>query len=1035
FKRAYHTPLFQPFAARLREFFQRMKIAAPQMQVYSCMTAQPYPADAAEIRRIAVEQWAQPVRFRETIEAMYEDGVRIFVEAGPKGNLTAFVDDILRGRSYAAMAANVSRHSGITQLNHLVGLLAAQRVPLQLEHLYHRRTPQRLSLEQRSGPTSTARHPAEPMRLALGLQPLRLKRESSNGGAKRPAAPASRSEMQVSTGSNGLESEPPKSFTSHPERTTPPAQVMPAVSHQQNGHRSEIMTEYLGTMERFLSLQHDIMQAFLNGTAASAPSMPEIQVSAVETPSPVENLPRRESATPQEQRPVEPHLEGSSKPAHRQSQEIISAHEVTPSAQEENDPAASTPDNNGRSPEAIGQTLLKLISEKTGYPVEMLDPAQNLEADLGVDSIKRVEILGAFQQQTGLLQAQEIDQVTGLKTLQQIIDFVAKKTHRNGQRAADLSAHAPAHDDAHAASSHRLATLPFIGSLAAIVPDRQELVTLRELDPDEDLYLRDHTLGGRVSLMDESLTALPIMPLTVSMEMMAEAAAPLFPDKLLVGMKEIRAYRWLMLDKTRTTLKLIARRKTTAAGEAEVQIRQVAHDPTHQTEPEPVIIEGTAIFDDDYPSAPAAAEFSLRAERPSIWSAENLYSKGMFHGPSFQGVVSLDRWGEDGTEATLKVLPTDRLLRSQPDPQFLFDPVLLDAAGQLVGYWTAEHLETGFNVFPFRVEALHLYGPNLPHGTLAKCRARIALVGESLVKSEIDTIAPDGRVHARLKGWEDKRFNLPDSFYRLRISPRDALLSKLWAAPLAQLPQPGAFVCCLLDELSDKFLEAHGRIWQHVLTHLVLNRRERESWQNMKGPEKRRNEWLRGRAAAKDAVRLFLKNRYGLQLCPADIEIVQDEYGRPLAQGDWTKELACLPVISLAHAGEVALALAGDGAQCDGVGVDVEPLGRVREGFESVAFTHEERGLLDAQDDSLREEHILRLWCAKEAIAKALGRGMIGGPGGLTAKHFEAHTGIVTMALSGEMAKQFNELGDMRLTAYTAREGNLIVASSFYQRS
>ena len=41
--------------------------------------------------------------------------------------------------------------------------------------------------------------------------------------------------------------------------------------------------------------------------------------------------------------------------------------------------------------------LLQIVSERTGYPTEMLDLDLNIEADLGIDSIKRVEILGAFQ--------------------------------------------------------------------------------------------------------------------------------------------------------------------------------------------------------------------------------------------------------------------------------------------------------------------------------------------------------------------------------------------------------------------------------------------------------------------------------------------------------------------------------------------------------------------------------------------------------------------------------------------------------------
>ena len=46
---------------------------------------------------------------------------------------------------------------------------------------------------------------------------------------------------------------------------------------------------------------------------------------------------------------------------------------------------------------SVTQALLALISDRTGYPTDMLDPDLNLEADLGIDSIKRVEILGALR--------------------------------------------------------------------------------------------------------------------------------------------------------------------------------------------------------------------------------------------------------------------------------------------------------------------------------------------------------------------------------------------------------------------------------------------------------------------------------------------------------------------------------------------------------------------------------------------------------------------------------------------------------------
>ena len=41
--------------------------------------------------------------------------------------------------------------------------------------------------------------------------------------------------------------------------------------------------------------------------------------------------------------------------------------------------------------------LVGIIAEKTGFPVEMIEPEMSLEGDLGIDSIKRVEIMASFQ--------------------------------------------------------------------------------------------------------------------------------------------------------------------------------------------------------------------------------------------------------------------------------------------------------------------------------------------------------------------------------------------------------------------------------------------------------------------------------------------------------------------------------------------------------------------------------------------------------------------------------------------------------------
>jgi len=78
----------------------------------------------------------------------------------------------------------------------------------------------------------------------------------------------------------------------------------------------------------------------------------------------------------------------------------------------------------GSASPAIAETLLAIVADTTGYPVEMLELPMGLDADLGIDSIKRVEILSALQ--TALPDAPVIgpEHLGELQTLQQIVDFL-----------------------------------------------------------------------------------------------------------------------------------------------------------------------------------------------------------------------------------------------------------------------------------------------------------------------------------------------------------------------------------------------------------------------------------------------------------------------------------------------------------------------------------------------------------------------------------------------------------------------------------
>jgi acyl carrier protein len=91
--------------------------------------------------------------------------------------------------------------------------------------------------------------------------------------------------------------------------------------------------------------------------------------------------------------------------------------------------------------EVLTTDLLAIVSEKTGYPAEMLELDMDMEADLGIDSIKRVEILGALQDQYPELPDVEPDVLAELRTLAQIIDYM--DTHATASASDGDGAPAP----------------------------------------------------------------------------------------------------------------------------------------------------------------------------------------------------------------------------------------------------------------------------------------------------------------------------------------------------------------------------------------------------------------------------------------------------------------------------------------------------------------------------------------------------------------------------------------------------------------
>ena len=841
FDRPYHTHLFEPFMGPLAEMFDAVSFSPSDMPIYSCTTARPFPRDPDEICRLALAHWASPVCFTEMIRAMHAAGVRIFVEVGPKGNLSSFVSDILRGEEFLAVPANVERRSGLTQLNHLAAQLAAHHVPLELDHLYRRRNPQFVDWRDRDDSV-----------LAPSV------------AQKRP-----------------------------------------------DSKRDAAMARYWSVMEQFLEDQRDITEAYLRRRTSRSP------ISIKST-----RVPREAMALPT---------------------------------------AAA-----GRS---------------TASPV-------------------------------------------------------ATPPHRS---AVQKEPQPP------------LPRLPLIGEIVRHEP-AGEIVMRRRLVLDEDVYAGEHTVGGReVSKVDPSQHGLPIMPMTFTLEIMAEVASLLVPGKHVLGLRDVQLQRWLAFDeKDAATIEVTARVAETPKDPepgATSFVRVEVKDLGSAVAPTPgsglTAAAGTVLLGERYPEPPALDEEPLNnAHEPRV-SIEQMY-QNLFHGPQFQGIFALDQTGDNGIHARLRVLPRDRLFKSNPDPQFIIDPVTIDVSMHPSAGWHLEQPDqSGRILLPFELKGIYLYGPAPAVGAEFQIRSRVAHTSSRHFSHDGDVIDPQGRAWCRLRGVKSWRFYVPFAEVNFHGPKDEYFLTTDWpravGPPELQIDAeqtgkgfggleapPDASVWCVRltpspDLLQPALVPAAARV--------TLSPTEQEKFRTLGGTHAQRAAWLFSHAAAKDAVRILWRLRHGERLFPADIEIDTDDYGRPMASLRGSKRPVDFPAVSFAQADDF---MAGIAALDSAVGIDLMSLAAISPEEEFSSFDASERSLIDELDGD-RGAWIARFACAKAALTKALGPKLVGESTHLAVRSADQQDGTLRIALAAELASMFPELLGRLVIVQTLCEDNVIVATTLCQ--
>ena len=299
------------------------------------------------------------MEFVREIEAMHADGARVFVEVGPRSVLSGLVDGILGDREHLAVPLDRAGRPGLTGLVHALAALAAEGVPVRTPRLFEGRPAPRVDLSDLAPDVAPPPGPLE------GRRRQRPARRPA-GHPRRPPTPRpagaahddhDHHERRRAAGCDRRTAPAPD-----PERlpAVRPAEIVPIAGDGV----AQVMGRYQDVMQHFIELQRSVMLAYLGDRRAG-------------TAPPVATARRLEPPAPAPSAPSVPPVAAT--------------------------PAVAAPSSNGGgnghatlTRVEIREHLLAVVSERTGYPPDMLALDADLEADLGIDSIKRVEIAGTL---------------------------------------------------------------------------------------------------------------------------------------------------------------------------------------------------------------------------------------------------------------------------------------------------------------------------------------------------------------------------------------------------------------------------------------------------------------------------------------------------------------------------------------------------------------------------------------------------------------------------------------------------------------
>ncbi len=515
-------------------------------------------------------------------------------------------------------------------------------------------------------------------------------------------------------------------------------------------------------------------------------------------------------------------------------------------------------------------------------------------------------------------------------------------------------------------------------------------------------FIGDFAYGAsQLSYSDPNLRGLVMFPMPVAMEIMAETAQRVVPNRHIIRMEDFTCRRQVAFSKGSIKLSVHAERISPddpATAAVKVQIRTDSPDGKYTW---PFMEANVILASEPLPVSPAQVE-PLAHPRTVHWSGRDIYPLKLGYGRRLRGIIFAEDWSESGLNYIVEVPPLAGNVTFTRLPLWAINPLLIHDVTSGFKLWRCHERFAGAFSFPFRFRRLELKGGVAKEGARLNCYLRLTGVTPRSHLCDITVTDGNGGVVMEIDGWEEITERVPKEFCDMVLQPATRFISQ----PLAKdmFGDPGTDVAsAMITDVPYRIFERNEELWLKILSSVVLNAPERKELAEMQGSVSRRTEWLFGRIAVKEAVRRYLSDFHQARWSYADVQIWPNENGKPQAIGAWADNLTAKIDVAIAHTSQFVIALAAANAR---VGVDVESVSRnLSEEFAQGVFTPEELALAAKTPNAAQA--LIRFWCAKEAVSKALGTGIRFPPKEMIVSDFLADSGAITMHLTGAWVEVF----------------------------